>query len=115
MYGYFKTRRGTHERNLGYNPRHFEDPEVYKPSRWYGTQDSDMVFFGLGPRSCIGRKFALTEALCFLTLFLRDWIVSPHLRDGETVKDWQSRVLLQGNMALTFGIGDVPIKLTRRV
>ena len=98
----------------GYNPRHFPEPEVYKPSRWYEAQESDVNFFGLGPRACIGRKFAMTEAVCFLTVLLRDWVVSPLLRDGETILEWKSRGM-QKEWGVTFGVGPVPLKLSRRV
>lgn len=57
----------------------------------------------------------MAEALCLLTLVLRDWVVSPLLRDGETVKEWESRVIRLGEMVVTLGVGTVPLKLTRRV
>ena len=111
----FRCHHDTDDGHAGYNPRHFKDPETFKPSRWYDVQESDLTFFGIGPRACLGRKFAMTEALCFLTLLLRDWVVSPLLQDGETTNEWGNRVLQIGRLAITFGVGSVPLKFTKRV
>jgi len=40
--------------------------------------------FSFGPRTCLGHKFAKVEAVCFLTLLLRDWRVETALEPGET-------------------------------
>ncbi|KAJ6488011.1 cytochrome P450 [Mycena sanguinolenta] len=98
-----------------YNPRYINDPGTYKPSRWYGLPpDSDLfTAFSVGPRACIGRKFATVEATCFLTLLLRDWQVLPILRDGETKTAWAARVL-DARIVLTLGVADFPVRLVRR-
>jgi len=67
-----------------------------------------------GPRACIGRKFATTEAVCFLTLLLRDFSIHPTMRPGETKEAWQNRVL-NAKLTLTLGVEDVPLKFIRRV
>ncbi|KAJ7269924.1 cytochrome P450 [Mycena rebaudengoi] len=99
-----------------YNPRYFEDPEVYKPSRWYGLPSDSELFtaFSVGPRACIGRKFATTEAACFLAHLLRDWKVMPLLRDGESNEAWGARVL-DARVVLTLCVTDIPVKFVRRV
>ncbi|EPQ50622.1 cytochrome P450 [Gloeophyllum trabeum ATCC 11539] len=99
---------------LHYNPRLFPDPGRYDPSRWYGVREPDMTFFSIGPRACLGRKFALVEATCFLALFLREWRVDPLFREGETVEAWKERCLQAGFVGLAFGLRDVPLKITRR-
>ncbi|PBK84229.1 cytochrome P450 [Armillaria gallica] len=68
-----------------HNPHDFPKPEKYIPSRWYGVPEHDFFMFGFGPRACVGRKFAQTEAVCFLAHFLRDWKVEVVLEAGETV------------------------------
>ncbi|KAK1232459.1 hypothetical protein PQX77_004397 [Marasmius sp. AFHP31] len=100
---------------IQYNPRYFEDPFEYKPSRWHGMKnDSDQFSaFSLGPRGCIGRKFATTEAVCFLAMVLRDFKVEPHLQDGESKEGWKNRIL-DGKILTTLGVLDVPITFTRR-
>ncbi|OCH86766.1 cytochrome P450 [Obba rivulosa] len=99
---------------IHHDPKLFPDPERFDPSRWYGVQDSELSFFGFGPRACIGRKFALTEGVCLLSLLLRDWKVDVNLRAGETVVQWRERVLQGGMVGLAFGVRDVPLVLTRR-
>ncbi|KAJ7100252.1 cytochrome P450, partial [Mycena belliarum] len=98
-----------------YNPRYFEDPLMYKPSRWYGLPlDSEQfTAFSVGPRACIGRRFATVEATCFLALLLRDWKVLPILRDGETKDAWGARVM-EASIVITLGVRDIPIRLVRR-
>ncbi|KAG6865642.1 hypothetical protein C0991_000812 [Blastosporella zonata] len=101
---------------MHYNPRYFPDPENFRPSRWYGTSgDSEAFFaFSIGPRACIGRKFATVEAVAFLTMLLRDWRVEPTFKDNETPEAWRERVLSLPNMGLTLGVRGAPVKLTRR-
>ncbi|GLB42782.1 putative cytochrome P450 [Lyophyllum shimeji] len=98
-----------------YNPRYFDEPEKYKPSRWYCISNESEAFsaFSIGPRACIGRKFATTEAVAFLTMLLRDWKVEPILKEGETKEQWRDRVL-DAKLVLTLGVSDVPLKFTRR-
>ncbi|KAF9818115.1 hypothetical protein IEO21_02957 [Rhodonia placenta] len=84
-----------------YNPKYFPDPERYDPSRWYGeNSELDFTFFGIGPRACIGRKFALTEAVCLL--------------HGETGEMWRQRVMQIKFLGLTLGVPDVPLIMTKR-
>ena len=71
--------------------------------------------FGLGARACIGRKFSVTEAICFLALFLRDWKVDVKLNNGETREQYASRVMSKAGMiGLAFGVGPIPINVTKR-
>jgi len=100
---------------LQYNPRYFENPEMYKPSRWYGLPADSELFtaFSVGPRACIGRRFATVEATCFLALLLRDWKVLPILRDGESKQTWAARVM-DAHIVLTLGVADIPLRFERR-
>ena len=68
----------------------------------------------VGPRACLGRKFATVEAVCFLTLLLRDFEVEPLLRATETKEQWRNRVL-QAKYAFTLGVADVPVRFVRRM
>ncbi|KAI0049196.1 cytochrome P450 [Auriscalpium vulgare] len=98
-----------------YNPRYFPDPEKYDPTRWYGvsTESEALTAFSIGPRTCIGRKFAAIEAVCFLTFLLRDWHVAPSQRPGETGEQWRARVM-DAAVGMTLGVKSVPVTLTRR-
>ncbi|KAH8110759.1 cytochrome P450 [Phellopilus nigrolimitatus] len=88
---------------IQYNPRYFPDPYVYKPSRWYEQESSNVpdafTAFSIGPRACIGRKFATTEAVVLIP--------------GETREQARERVL-SAHMVMTLGVDPVPIRLIRR-
>jgi hypothetical protein len=83
----------------------------------YNTHSIDRVANGvgrsIGPRTCIGRKFATTEAVCFLTMLLREYQVRPTLRGKETREEWRERVV-DAKVLLTLGIKDVPVTFVRR-
>ncbi|KDR80361.1 hypothetical protein GALMADRAFT_242750 [Galerina marginata CBS 339.88] len=98
-----------------YNPRYFDKPEEYRPSRWHGLANESEAFsaFSIGPRACIGRKFATVESVCFLSMLLRDYKVQPLLKPGETKQHWRDRVL-DARIVLTLGVADVPVTFIRR-
>ncbi|KAG6843388.1 hypothetical protein H0H87_005134 [Tephrocybe sp. NHM501043] len=97
------------------NPHVFADPEQYKPLRWLGIPETDVTMFGTGPRACIGRKLAYTEAISLLALFLRDWNLDVELAPGETRSQYQERIMVTGPYAGTVSpIGLIPLKITRR-
>lgn len=97
------------------NPRYFSQPEQYQPSRWYTmSPDSEsFIGFSLGARRCIGRKFATTEAVAFLSMLLREWHIEPLLKAGESVEAWQKRVT-DAQMIFMLGMRDAPLRFTRR-
>ncbi|KAF4593428.1 hypothetical protein EYR38_009142 [Pleurotus pulmonarius] len=103
---------------IQYNPRYFDEPEKFKPSRWEGVSPDSEAFtaFGFGsspitacPRTCIGRKFAIVEAVCWLTMVLRDWRVEPLLRPGETEEMWAQRAL-DARAGITLYVSDIPVR-----
>lgn len=61
----------------------------------------------------IGRRFALTEGICYLARVLRDWKVVILPEGEDTREQWSDRVL-RGYTVMNFGIGKVPIRLVRR-
>ncbi|TDL27391.1 cytochrome P450 [Rickenella mellea] len=97
---------------IHYDPDVFPEPEAFKPSRWQDSMDS-LAGFSLGPRICLGRKFATVEAVAFLTYLLRDWTIDVPLADGETRREWRARVL-DPKVGVVLGFGDVPLKFRRR-
>ena len=53
------------------DPRYFENPEIFQPERWEDNLEKRLprgvyIPFGDGPRVCIGRGFALMEAILLL-------------------------------------------------
>ena len=61
----------------------------------------------------MGRRFALTEGVCFLAKLVRDWRVEILANEGESKARWEERVM-QGQAVMNFGVGDVPVRLVRR-
>jgi cytochrome P450 len=54
----------------------WDDPETFRPDRWDGevSRGVDSYFpFGSGPRVCIGRQIALTEAQFALAHALQEY------------------------------------------
>jgi len=119
-----------------YNPRYYDEPEKYKPSRWYKSDSRELSdsftafstgrFFSylnlgtrrltssnIGPRECPGRKFANMEAVSFLTLILRDWKLEPLMRPGETLESWKKRVF-EARLFMTLGLENTPVRFVRR-
>lgn len=52
------------------DPQNFSDPGKFKPERWIGSSDADIREasrpFLLGPRRCLGEKYAYTVALVYI-------------------------------------------------
>ncbi|KAL5513630.1 hypothetical protein ACEPAH_4029 [Sanghuangporus vaninii] len=97
------------------NPDTFHDPETFRPERWENVSEHDVGAFGFGPRACLGRKVAQTEALAFLSTLLSDWKVEPNLSPDESLSQYEERVM--GDAALigtAFGLRRVPLKLSKR-
>ncbi|ESK95649.1 cytochrome p450 [Moniliophthora roreri MCA 2997] len=98
------------------NPHFFEDPDVFRPSRWIDKSESELGMFGFGPRMCVGRKFAQYEAVAWLACLLRDWRLDIALQPGETKVQYIDRVMGDAGMIGTaFALrSGVPLKLVRR-
>jgi len=120
-----------------YDPQEFPNPDEFKPSRWtWGTaaqagsslnqKQADevstsagantmdgFVGFSIGPRTCLGHKFAKIEAVAFLIHLLREWRVEPALDDGEDIAQWKARVLVP-RFGVTLALKDVPLRFVRR-
>jgi cytochrome P450 len=77
--------------------------------------DHDIIMFGAGPRTCVGRRFAQIEAVSFLAHFLRDWEVETVVLDGETQEGCVNRIMAGASMYGTaFGLGEVPVRIKPR-
>ncbi|KAJ3512000.1 hypothetical protein NMY22_g15467 [Coprinellus aureogranulatus] len=104
------------EVNMLRDPYVFDRPHEFVPSRWKTISEHKVPVFGYSARACIGRKFAQTEALSFLSCVLRDWRVDPVLENGETKEAYMERVMgAAAQDGLTFGVkGQLNLRFTRR-
>ncbi|KAI0656081.1 cytochrome P450 [Cubamyces menziesii] len=98
---------------LHHNPRLFPEPEAFKPERWYDVSENALTMFSMGARACIGRRFAITEATCFLAKLVRDWRVEILTRGGESKAQWEAKYM-EGRAVTNFGIAEMPVRLVRR-
>jgi cytochrome P450 len=70
--------------------RWYADPEAFRPERWFDGElerslpDGAYHPFGLGPRSCIGKRFAELEAVLVLATVAREHAL--RLSPGETLR-----------------------------
>jgi len=57
---------------LHYNPKYWEDPYAFKPSRFLAKDWPRDAFlpFSSGARACIGRRFFETEGIAILTMLV---------------------------------------------
>jgi cytochrome P450 len=61
------------------HPDFWEFPEQFIPERWLGGGEPPEAFvpFGMGPRVCIGRRFALIEAMIILSQIIQRFEIRP--------------------------------------
>jgi cytochrome P450 len=87
----------------------WDEPDRFDHTRFLGDQRKhwhryQYIPFGAGPRTCVGARFAIAEALTILAVWLATWRFRP-------VKDW--RVEPSGMVTLR-PKGGLPLMLERR-
>jgi len=102
---------------LHYNPKYWDDPLSFKPSRFEGDWPRDaFIPFSGGVRSCIGRRFAELESIVAITMLVKKYKITvkeePRFA-GETFEQRKERVLKAKN-GLTLIPVRTPLVLTRR-
>lgn len=87
---------------MHYDPKYFRDPEKYRPERFLpgdaefvSRPSSAFLPFGVGPRSCLGYRFALLQAMICLACLLP--AVRVELDESRTDE------VLELNEAITLG------------
>ena len=64
------------------HPGHWEDPERFDPARFLGdAEHAAYLPFGLGPHTCLGMPFAMTEAVVILAVLLSRFRLSALSND----------------------------------
>jgi len=102
---------------LHYNPRYWDGPHKFNPSRFLKDWPRDAFLpFSAGPRACLGRKFFETEGIAVLTMLVSQYkiTVKEELQfAGETFEETKSRIL-SATQKLTLTPIRVPLVFTRR-
>ena len=75
---------------LHFDPKHYENPNVFDPehfSKEAKAKRHQYAFmpFGLGPRGCIGMRFALLEAKLALANIVRKFVLKPSSKTTEPI------------------------------
>ncbi|KAF8686403.1 cytochrome P450 family protein [Rhizoctonia solani] len=105
---------------LHYNPSYWESPEEFDPERFmdpHWNRDA-FIAFSLGPRACIGRRFAETSLVAELVTLLSNYKVSIdesrfRLINGESIVERRSR-LINPNERITLTPAPMPLVFSRR-
>ncbi|KAG8576235.1 hypothetical protein GDO81_009809 [Engystomops pustulosus] len=68
---------------MGRNPDTFPSPERFSPERWLGEGSTHFrgLFFGFGPRQCLGRRVAEMEMQLFLIHILENFKIETNKTD----------------------------------
>jgi len=75
------------------------DVEDFKPERFIDTEGyrwprEAFAGFSLGPRDCIGQRFALAQTVCILALLIRKYeLLVPISLEGKTIEAKRSQML----------------------
>ncbi|KAG8873020.1 hypothetical protein FRB98_009244 [Tulasnella sp. 332] len=112
---------GVNASALHYNPKYWSDPHRFNPERYMKKEWPKEAFLGfsLGPRQCLGRKFAEVESVATIVLILRRYKISVDTSKcpevpGETKMARRYR-LLQGDPIITLTPKPIPHHLTLEI
>ena len=89
--------------------RLWDDPDAFDPERFAAERKDarhrfQYIPFGAGPRTCVGARFAMAEALTVLAVWLGSWRFAPV--PGRRVRPSGMVTLRQA--------GGLPLVLSRR-
>ena len=87
----------------------WDEPDAFDPDRFVGGREAERhrfqyLPFGAGPRTCVGARFAMAEALTILAIWLKNWRFEPVA--GHSVRPSGMVTLRQE--------GGLPLILSRR-
>ncbi|CAE6418094.1 unnamed protein product [Rhizoctonia solani] len=105
---------------LHYNPNYWENPENFDPERFMDPHWNRDAFipFSLGPRACIGRRFAETSLMAQLTTVISKYRVSvdeSHFKriEGESILECRTR-LINPKVGLALSPASISLMLSPR-
>ncbi|KAJ6574663.1 cytochrome P450 [Mycena capillaripes] len=86
-----------------------EDAHLFRPERWYCPESKHNLFaFSEGPRSCIGKKFALAEIKALTVTLIRQFSFSPGTYEIEAFQSFVIRPRVKGQ-----GTSSLPLTVRR--
>ncbi|CAE6517092.1 unnamed protein product [Rhizoctonia solani] len=105
---------------LHYNPSYWENPDEFDPERFmdpHWNRDA-FIAFSLGPRACIGRRFAETTLVAELASLIPKYKISIDesrfkFIEGESIVDRRSR-LIDPDLRLTLCPAPAPLVFSPR-
>ncbi|KAK0080395.1 hypothetical protein PV326_008191 [Microctonus aethiopoides] len=76
---------------LHHDPKYFPNPEKFDPERFNDDNKSNIIPytfmpFGIGPRKCIGERFATMETKIILAHLLQKFIIKPTDKSTEKIE-----------------------------
>ncbi|CAE7223677.1 unnamed protein product [Rhizoctonia solani] len=105
---------------LHYNPSYWESPDVFDPERFMDPHWNRDAFipFSLGPRACIGRRFAETSLVAQLYAIVSKYKVSIDesrfkFVEGESILERRTR-LINPKVYLTLSPAPIPLIFSPR-
>ncbi|GBM46384.1 Cytochrome P450 3A11 [Araneus ventricosus] len=94
---------------MHFDPEFFEDPESFNPARFLEAPKHPQyayIPFGMGPRNCLGMRFALLEIKICLSTLLRNFRIKPDSSTKVPVDYKKSFPLLT--------VSDLPLMFEKR-
>lgn len=94
---------------MHHDPNHFPDPELFDPERFSDKNKGKIkpytyFPFGLGPRNCIGSRFALLETKIIFFYLLRDFELVPVKRSRIPLEICKKHFNLIADGGFWFGL-----------
>ncbi|BES94618.1 cytochrome P450 [Nesidiocoris tenuis] len=71
--------------------KHFPDPDTFDPLRWQGEKPGLFTTFGLGPRLCLGKSFALSQMILVVSRFLQNYKFTLNSKTKVPVRPHERR------------------------
>jgi len=106
----------------GVNPFEWTDPYVFNPRRWLNNPalrqamdkgKENFLSFSAGVRVCIGRRFAEVEMVAAISHILRQFKISPVMKEGERRDAMVSR-MMKGKEQVVYKPGEFEMRFDKR-
>ncbi|XP_063708851.1 LOW QUALITY PROTEIN: uncharacterized protein LOC134837406 [Culicoides brevitarsis] len=99
---------------IQHDPQYFSDPERFDPDRFDGSKSYNeytYMPFGLGPRNCIGERFAHMQMKIGIVHVLRSFTVEPSAGTPDNFKLDRTNTLMHPEREIVLKFIQNPIKM----